>query len=293
MLSTTTYIEDNLNEFGVEHHWKMARIPVSFETKRGTKVEIVKKPLWGLTCYMNNSVQSCLKDEQIYHESLVVPVLSCVETPKRVCIIGGGEGATLREVLKFPGVEEVDMYEWDKEVVNLFRTDYKEWSQGAFEDPRVILIYENIFEIMNEKPNKPYDAIIVDLFEPDEQNYEQWKELLTNLNEKWLSENGSMVMYSGMRNILSKPAKEPYQKLIDILTLHTNLRTEQILHSNRFVMTCVPIRDIIPYKVFIPSFTGESTFILLKNKDIKLDTNKFNKSHLTEDIWDSYKTFNW
>ena len=292
-MSSTTYIEDNLNEFGVEHHWPYCRTMTTLQTKRGTKIEIVNKPLWGLTCYMNNSVQSCIKDERIYHESLVIPVLSSVDTPKRICIIGGGEGATLREVLKFPGVEEVDMYEWDKEVVHLFRTDYKEWSLGAFDDERVILIYENIFEIMNEKPNKPYDVIIVDLFEPTEENYDEWKELLTNLSEKWLSENGSMVMYSGMRNILSKPAKQPYEKLIDILTCHTNYRMEQLLINEKLVMTRIPIRDVIPYKVFIPSFTGESTFILLKNKESIMDINKFNKSHLTQDIWNSYKTFNW
>ncbi len=292
-MSSNTYIENNRTEFSVEHHWPYCRTMVSIKTKRGTHIEIVKKPQWGLTCYMNNSVQSCLKDERIYHESLVVPVMSSTKDPKRICIIGGGEGATLREVLKWPSVQEVDMYEWDKEVVELFRTQYKEWSQGAFEDPRVVLIYDDIFNIMNDKPSKPYDVIIIDLFEPTSDNYEQWKGLLTNITEKWVSEEGSIVMYAGMRNILNKPAKQPYEYLQEILTIHTNFRMEQILTNEKLAFECIPIRELIAYKVFIPSFTGESTFILLKKPESSETINKNVKSHLTDSIWTSYKTFNW
>lgn len=292
-MSSYTYIENNRIEFGVEHHWPYCRTIAKLQTERGTKVEIIKKPQWGLTCYMNNSVQSCLKDERIYHESLVVPVMSTVKDPKRVCIIGGGEGATLREVLKWPSVQEVDMYEWDKEVVDLFRTEYKEWSQGAFEDPRVVLIHDDIFEIINEKPNKPYDVIIIDLFEPTSDNYEEWKGLLQNITQKWISEEGSIVMYAGMRNILNKPAKQPYEYLQEILTVNTNFRMEQVLRNERLVMECIPIREVIPYKVFIPSFTGESTFILLKKQESSNSINTNVKSHLTDAIWTSYKTFNW
>ncbi len=292
-MSSYTYVENNNVEFGVEHHWPYCRTMTKLQTKRGTKVEIIKKPLWGLTCYMNNSVQSCLKDERIYHESLVVPVMSSIKDPKRVCIIGGGEGATLREVLKWPSVQEVDMYEWDKEVVDLFRTQYKEWSQGAFDDPRVVLIHDDIFEIMNDKPSKPYDVIIIDLFEPCVDNYEEWKGLLQSITKKWISEDGSIVMYAGMRNILNKPAKQPYEYLQEILTIHSNFRMEQALRNEKLVMECIPIREVIPYKVFIPSFTGESTFILLKRPESYETIKKNVKSHLTDSIWTSYKTFNW
>ncbi len=280
----SVYYEDNVDEFGVANIWPYNKID-TIQTKRDTKVEIVDKPKWGLTCYMNNSVQSCLKDEQMYHESLVVPVMSTVENPKRVCIIGGGEGATLREVLKWPGVEEVDMYEWDREVVELFRTKYTQWSQGAFNDPRVVLIYDDIFDVIHEKPNKKYDVIIIDLFDPDSDNYDLWKELLINITNRWINDNGSIVMYSGMRNILADI--QPYQVLMKFLNMHIGLTELMNVHTN-------PVcHNIIPYKVYIPSFSGESTFILIKNDKSSTSINTVVKSHLTDKIWESYKTFNW
>lgn len=279
-MSFTTYTEDNISEFGVEHHWFNSEIETSIVTHRGTKVEIVNKPRWGLTCYMNNSIQSCVKDEWLYHESLVHPVMSYVERPKRVCIIGGGEGATLREVLKWPDVKEVDMYEWDRDVVNLFSTKYQEWSQGAFEDKRVVVIYDNIFDTIQEDPARKYDVIIIDLFEPDEDILESWKVLLTNVTSKWLAKNGSIVMYAGMRNVLYRSENEPYKRLLKILD------------------TCEPVNkkaeyDIIPYKVYIPSFTGESMYILIKPSYASYQSNIDISSHITPRIWESYCTLNW
>ena len=199
------YVEDTVSDFGVTHIWPNSTIKTSIVTQRDTKVEIVDKSKWGLTCYMNNSVQSCLKDEKIYHESLVHPVMSSVKSPKRVCIIGGGEGATLREVLRWKDVESVHMYEWDRDVVQLFRKEYPQWAQGAWDDERVMIIYSDIFKLVQEdQPDIPYDVIIIDLFDPSydtaDEEYNCWSILLKNIT-KWLSNKGSMVFYSGMRQL--------------------------------------------------------------------------------------------
>jgi spermidine synthase len=66
-----SYEEDTIEEFGVAHKWHNVEIKESIVTHRGTKVEIVERPKWGLACYMDNSIQSCLIDEKIYHEALV------------------------------------------------------------------------------------------------------------------------------------------------------------------------------------------------------------------------------
>jgi spermidine synthase len=68
-------------------------------------------------------------------------------------IIGGGEGATAREVLKWPDVEQVDMYEWDKDVVSLFSTKYPQWAKGAWENPKLSIHYEDIFETIRCYPS--------------------------------------------------------------------------------------------------------------------------------------------
>jgi len=226
-----TYNE-TVDEFGVTHIWHNATIKESIVTHRGTKVEMVERPKWGLTCYMDNSIQSCLSDERIYHEALVHPIMSF--NIKNVCIVGGGEGATAREVLKWP-VEKVDMYEWDKDVVELFKK-YPEWSQGAWDDPRLNVIQEDIFEV---SVHKKYDALIIDLFEPSE----KWEELIKKLSQ-W---SNNIVMYAGMNS-----ADPPYKKLMNMI---------QKLYDQ---WRGIPVNDIIVKKTYVPSFLGEAVFLVVK-----------------------------
>ena len=282
-MNINTYVEDTLDEFGVTHVWQEAKILDKVLTKRGTCVEIIERPKWGIACYMDNSIQSCTVDEQLYHESLVHPVMSSVINPKRVCIFGGGEGATAREVLKWPSIEKVDMYEWDPEIVNLFKDKYPRWAKGAWDDPRLNICHIDVFEAIKFKPEMRYDVIIIDLFEPAENNLDQWRTLLMNLN-KWVHDSTAIGIYAGMRNILVKG--QPYQKLIDILNTGDNWHG---ININSFAVN----DEIIPYKVFIPSFSGESMFILLKNKSTPINFTNANNSHITDNIWQSYCTLNW
>jgi spermidine synthase len=283
------YKEDNIDEFGVTNCWANTHIKETITTKRGTIVEMVERPKWGLACYMDNSIQSALIDERIYHESLVHPVMMSVIQRKKVMIIGGGEGATAREVLKWPQVEQVDMYEWDEDIVNLFKNKYPEWAKGAWNDSRLKLHFVDIFEAIKNPPtkNNKYDIIIIDLFEPCEENKSQWNILIKNLHN-WISINGSIVMYAGMRNIFEK--QQPYQRLIDMIE-YIEIRPGHIVKD-----ICLS-KEIIPYRVWIPSFSGESMFILLKHPDIVKEFNfeeaKKINSHITENIWNSYKTLNW
>jgi predicted membrane-bound spermidine synthase len=282
-----SYTENNSNEFGVVNNWINVKIKDSIITNRGTKLEIIERPKWGLACYMDNSIQSCEIDEKIYHESLVHPVMMSVKERKRVMIIGGGEGATAREVLKWSDVEEVDMFEWDKDVVDLFRNKYPQWAKGAWTDPRLIINYSNIFEIIKTPPkkSKKYDVIIIDLFEPTDENKNEWKILIKSLHN-WITFNGSIVMYAGMRNIL-EPV-QPYQKLIELIEYDE-------LKPGHIVRDLSLDKDIIPYRVWIPSFSGESMFLLLKNPKNIINFEEPNKidSHITKNIWNSYKTLNW
>ncbi len=284
----TVYYEDTLDEFGVVHLWPNSNIKYSSVTERGTKLEIVDKPGWGLTCYMDNSVQSCLKDERIYHEALVHPVMVSAKSRKRVCVIGGGEGATIREVLKFSDVEQVDMYEWDREVVHVFREHFKEWSKGAFDDPRVIITYADIFEKVKEVVEHKYDVVIIDLFEPTDENADKWSTLLYNL-QNWIHADTNIVMYAGMRNILKNKGEQPYEKLIKMINNEGD-------EWHGIKLNSYDNKRITPYRVYIPSFSGESAFILLR--DPHKGINVFNAdidSHFKEDIsiLSSYFTFNW
>ena len=254
-------------------------------TKRGTHLEMIERPNWGMACYMDNTSQSCETDERFYHEALVHPAMASTYKNKRVLIVGGGEGATLREVLKWPDVEQVDMYEWDEDVVNLFKTSYPQWAKGAWDDPRLTLYYEDIFEVIQKHPSKLYDVIIIDLFEPDDENKDSWNTLFQHL-PYWIQVGGPIVLYAGMSMVGSK--KQPYQQLIEMIQ-----NSPLQVTGNMFHMNSIQNREIIPYKVFIPSFLGESVFLLLKSRAnmVMLESVK-TVSHITRDVWKSYKTFN-
>lgn len=102
--------------------------------------------------YLDGWIQSSLKSEAAYHEALVQPALFTHSNPKRVAIIGGGEGATLREVLKHNTIEKAFMIDIDEEMVIESRKHIPEWSdcsdlEGSTpwcgDDPRADVYYED------------------------------------------------------------------------------------------------------------------------------------------------------
>ena len=105
--------------------------------------------------FLDGVEQSSLMGEAAYHESLVHPTMLVHTNPKRVLIIGGGEGATLREVLRHKSVEEVVMVDIDEELVNICREFLPEWNSCAdmegsdakscFDDSRSTVLFEDAF----------------------------------------------------------------------------------------------------------------------------------------------------
>ena len=257
-----------------DNHMNDSIVLDSITTHRGTTVEMTQRPHWGMSCYMDQQIQSCERDEKIYHEALVHPSMSSVSCPKRVMIIGGGEGATAREVLKWPAVEHVDMYEWDKDIVQLFRTRYPQWANGAWSDPRLTLHYDDIFEAIQTPPSERYDVVIIDLFDPSEDTYDSWAILLRNLSN-WVTPTGTVAMYAGIRTVLSE--EQPHHVLTRILMEPAENGVLQY-------------REIIPYHLYIPSFEGDSMFLLLC-QPLFFYITKTIDSHLTDSLWKSYQVF--
>ncbi len=117
---------------------------------------------WGRILALNEAIQSSEDDEALYHEMLVQPAMLCHASPHNVLIIGGGEGATLREVLVHRAVQSVTMVDIDQELVELCRQHLVAWHRGAFDDPRVRLIYEDGRTFI-EHDRYLYDIVIVDV----------------------------------------------------------------------------------------------------------------------------------
>jgi len=131
-------------------------------------LEIINTGSFGVCLVLDGKIQSSQMDEFIYHEALVHPAMLTHTQPERVFIAGGGEGATLREVLAHKTVKKAVMVDIDEEVVNLCRRFLPAWHQKAFDDPRTELHFADARKYLEESSDK-FDVIIVDLVDPLEQ----------------------------------------------------------------------------------------------------------------------------
>ena len=104
------------------------------------------------------------KDEFIYHEMIVHTPMSVHPNIKRVLIIGGGDGGSVRELAKYPTIETIDVVEIDERVVRVCQTYFQTTAIG-FDDPRVHLYFEDGLAYV-KKTVKIYDLIIVDSTDP-------------------------------------------------------------------------------------------------------------------------------
>lgn len=116
----------------------------------------------GVCIVLDGDIQSCAADEALYHEALVHPALLLHPAPRRVLIMGGGEGATSREVLRHKGVEQVVMVDIDREFVELCNSHIPDWSGGAYDDPRHEARFEDINKYLAET-DEHFDVVIGDL----------------------------------------------------------------------------------------------------------------------------------
>ncbi|HEY8478176.1 MAG TPA: polyamine aminopropyltransferase [Chloroflexota bacterium] len=128
-------------------------------------LEIWDTVSYGRALFLDHKIQSAVSDEFIYHEALVHPAMLLHPAPRRVFIAGGGEGATLREVLRHPTVERVVMVDIDAEAVEACRRYLRDWHQGSFDDPRVALLHQDARGYL-EATDESFDVVVVDVTDP-------------------------------------------------------------------------------------------------------------------------------
>jgi spermidine synthase len=129
------------------------------------QVAVVRSAAFGKMLILDGDTQSSQADERIYHETLVHPALAATADRGDVLILGGGEGATLREVLRSPDVRRCTMVDIDGEVIDLSRRFLPEWSDGAFDEPRARVIVGDALQFLADDRDR-YGTIISDLTEP-------------------------------------------------------------------------------------------------------------------------------
>lgn len=127
-------------------------------------IQIATNPLFGRMLVLDNAVQTTEADEFIYHEMLVHPAMVSHPGPRRVLIIGGGDGGTLEEVLKHP-VDQVTMVEIDRDVVEVSRAFLPSICREAFEDRRLRLLIDDGIAFTRQTQER-FDVILVDSTDP-------------------------------------------------------------------------------------------------------------------------------
>lgn len=207
-------------------------------------VEIIELGSFGKCLILDGKVQSSEADEFIYHEALVHPAMFTHPNPEKVFIAGGGEGATLREVLAHQSVKRVVMVDIDSEVIDICRRLLPSLHQGSFEDSRLELHYTDAKEYLKQSQEN-FDVIILDLPESLEEGpafHLHTKEFYELLQER-LTSQGILCLQAGCS------------------VWGNHLLFTAISHTLKAVFP-----SVFPYETHIPSYGGMWGFALASQK---------------------------
>lgn len=125
------------------------------------EIKVIESPDFGRMLILDGVVQITEADEFFYHEMLTHVVLHAHPAPKKVIVIGGGDGGVVREALKHKGIEKVYFVEIDEEVINVSRKFFPSVASHV-DDPRVEIRVMDGAEFVKKAPKGEIDAIIVD-----------------------------------------------------------------------------------------------------------------------------------
>jgi spermidine synthase len=149
-------------------HWrvKLEADRVLHEVKTDHQhLVIFDNKTWGRVLMLDGVCQLTTSDEFVYHEMMAHVPLMALKAPKRVLVVGGGDGGVMREVLKHPSIEKATLCEIDRSVVDLSLEHYPDIADGCFEDPRCDLVIADGLKYVAGTSER-FDAIIVDSSEP-------------------------------------------------------------------------------------------------------------------------------
>ncbi|HJU91340.1 MAG TPA: polyamine aminopropyltransferase [Pyrinomonadaceae bacterium] len=130
---------------------------------------VITRGTAGFQLFLNGNLQFSSTDEYRYHEALVHPAMLLSNNPRRVLVLGGGDGLAMREILKYPSVERITLVDLDPEMTRLSSRFplLAELNGRAFDDPRVQVVNEDAFIWVEETKEPAYDAAIIDFPDPN------------------------------------------------------------------------------------------------------------------------------
>ena len=147
--------------------YKLTTVAFAGRTDACEEVVIADNPTYGRVLFLDGELQSAETDQVIYHEMLVHPVMAATATipSRRVLVVGGGEGATVQEVLRWSDVSNVVWIDIDEGLVNLCRR-HLDWTENdVYTNSKVTFLAEDIRTALPKY--EKFDVILLDLPDPD------------------------------------------------------------------------------------------------------------------------------
>jgi spermidine synthase len=129
------------------------------------KIDLVETDEFGRVLLLDGLTQVAQTNEFAYHEPMVHPAMCTHPAPRRVLVIGAGDGGILREVLKYPRVAAVDLAELDEGVIAFSKKYLGSIHRGAFRDPRLAIHITDGRKFVQEHPAS-FDVVIMDMTDP-------------------------------------------------------------------------------------------------------------------------------
>jgi spermidine synthase len=129
------------------------------------QVDVFRSNEFGKFLTLDGLMMVTEKDEFIYHDMIVHIPMATNPNIKKVLVIGAGDGGTIRELTRYKTIEQIDMVELDKLVVDVSKEYFADSTATSFDDKRVNIYYEDGLRFVRKKANE-YDLVIVDSTDP-------------------------------------------------------------------------------------------------------------------------------
>ena len=201
----------------------------------------------GHRLFLNGNLQFSQRDEYRYHEALVHPAMAAHGAPKKVAVLGGGDGMAVREILKYPSVESVTLVELDPAMTQLFaqHPTLARLNAGALQNPKVTVVNTDAFQWLQDTGDT-FDVIVVDF--PDPTNFAIGK-LYTNSFYALLDQRLAASGYAVVQTTSPLIARQSFWTVATTIE-SVGLRTQ-------------------PYHAHVPSF-GEWGFVIASRRPWRL-----------------------
>jgi spermidine synthase len=159
-------------------------------------LEIHDTPQFGKLFRLDGCFMTSEREEFVYHETLMHAALTAHPKPKRVLVIGGGDGGAAEEALKHPSVEQVVMVELDERVIEVAKQHFAAIHRGVFDNPRLRLLIGDGLKYLAETKGK-FDHIALDLPDPIGPAAALYEEAFFRDCKKALTSGGILTLHMG------------------------------------------------------------------------------------------------